>query len=821
MHFAADGGGSRRPVVTQNSRIIHNTLFNRRLFAYGKTPKITAGGGIRFANKPLIGPPWRRSGHRCTMDDKVKSILEKARLERKKAQFPRALKRLEQAIEKFPDELDLYVEAADVALDAGESRQTTQFLKRALDRFPDERAQIQDFARGRINTTNDPVLARFVLDAAVKVRDLEEARHCLDQLNDHGVRDLLQRIRNKKETLHAVEAGGYQFRGALLGLGICELLISLRLDRFKEAVTLACAILGEKPTEHVAFTPFFELLGAEHPRSGRIRLAYARSLMAAGRPLEALDQLLDAARTEGAVTAPCIEFAREIECDAPEFQGRLRRALPEMLLLRGEVDEAVAILGELLAESPEYAGEVVELLQPRASEPESSFDLRLLFGDAALQSGKPELAASCLEAASSENQRRVFELLEDKKPEALARFHGELALRLGEYERAAVILGGLCRTSPTDAAAVLRLIEPHRDAHPDLAGLMAEHTTPSTPGSSRGSGGGFEHFENQEFSLSGSSGGDFVRDDERATRPAPVSTAKDTSRPRFTQPIGGHEIDWDDLAPDDGPRDESVTAKTPETTEKADEPAPPDEPAATGQPDPPRVEPATVTEQTEVSQEEPTAATEDVTEAFVVNVSHRLRESGAATFFHVVPDEATGDEEATESVNTDTDATPDGPRADDASFDDRFGRFQRGELSNGDVIALIDAAFASGRLDAVRQLLCFEPTTDAEAFVRRLKQAEYQLATDQPREALKLLRMEDAENGPEQHRHDIGVKIAVCQRMLRDYAGAHETLERMCALFPDSVELERLARKNYEQYQEVQCTDAQILEKTTSLHVDD
>jgi TolA-binding protein len=70
-------------------------------------------------------------------------------------------------------------------------------------------------------------------------------------------------------------------------------------------------------------------------------------------------------------------------------------------------------------------------------------------------------------------------------------------------------------------------------------------------------------------------------------------------------------------------------------------------------------------------------------------------------------------------------------------------------------------------------------------------------------------------------RKDMWLKTVVCQRMRRDLEAAHATLTQLVELYPDCPQVAQLARQNYREYLQNQCTDAPVLEKLTSLDGDD
>src|SRR5262249_18365189 len=150
MHFASCRHPShisrRRPfvLVSADSAII-----------YRSAPMPASGAPVWYAIRLFRARREHFSGA-FTMSDKAASIIQKAAQERKRAQFGRALKRLEAGIAAHPEEIDLYLEAIDTAIEGGELPQATNLLKTVQDKFARERERVQQFVREKLRTVHDP-----------------------------------------------------------------------------------------------------------------------------------------------------------------------------------------------------------------------------------------------------------------------------------------------------------------------------------------------------------------------------------------------------------------------------------------------------------------------------------------------------------------------------------------------------------------------------------------------------------------------------------------------------------------------------------------
>ncbi len=239
----------------------------------------------------------------------------------------------------------------------------------------------------------------------------------------------------------------------------------------------------------------------------------------------------------------------------------------------------------------------------------------------------------------------------------------------------------------------------------------------------------------------------------------------------------------------------------------------------------------------------------NVDEAFVTNVGQKLYEAGAAVFFHiddVAPETTTPEPAAEPQTKADDELAtiiePQAPPApamepeveapevaaasspdpedttDEAStIEEAYERFQRGELKGAAVVALMERAIREGRVEQTRDLLSFQPDGDAEKFARLYFEAEYLSVCGRLLPALEILAQIDALGLTDDQKQRVWYKMAVCQRMVRDFGAANTTLTRLVETFPAREDYSRLLRTNFEQYISEQSVEAVALEKTSTL----
>jgi tetratricopeptide (TPR) repeat protein len=802
------------------------------------------------------------------MNEKAVSAQQKALQERKRGQHAKAVKRLEQAVSSFPDELDLYLDLIDACLEGGEVSRSTQFLKTVQDRFTKEKDRVNQFVRDRLAAVHDPALARFVVENSIKLRDLVTALDLLDLIPDHTVRDLLSRTRTKKQSLKSASHGGYSLRGELVTNELMSALLSIRIGNMKEAVTALVQILDEKPVEKAVLTPFLASLENKHPKSGRVRFAHAVAQAASGAERESLGRFVDAARMEEPVALLCVDRLKILR-ETSKAKTRVERALAEVYLIKGDVDDAAEVLRDYLAVEKDAGREVMLMVKPCIDPARGINACTWLALDASLTLEQSNVALEILRPLHQRADcgEALLEWFETKArnasltPEMLT-FHATLALDLKKYERAAELLRGVCTKAPQEVPAVLAIVDRHRSAHETLEALYREYAAKDADAGGDATDvddDGFQNFDNREFSMPGSApAAPAAPTAPRAPSAAPVAPGAQDKPIDFAARMRGkvekksfvetREISFDD---DDTP---SSATRQPAQPEPAAAPTAPVDTdgfeLSTG--------PAMMRPRLSPIKKDTAPA---VSEEHVANVARKLYETGAAAFFHVDADDK--DTRAKAEAQPEIEGQPavedspapaaaefePGPMAAPepspapepesapvialeaasdavkpepevvlpAAFEARFELFRNGLLDGKYVIALMESAVEEGRIDELGELLRHQPRDEAEAFSYRYFEAEHMIMGGRPLPAMKILAGLDSPGLSDEQKRRVWFKLAACQRAIHDFAAAQETLTRLVDAFPSREEYARLARTNFEQHLSEQSRQTTALEKTSTL----
>ena len=745
------------------------------------------------------------------MNEKALAAQQKARQERKRGHYDKAVKRLEQAIAQFPDELELVLDAVDACIEGGDVVQATTFLKIAQEKFTKEKDRVAQFVRDKLTAVHDPALARCVIENAVKRRDLESALEHLEQIPDHVARDLVARAKTKKQSLKSASHGGYSLRSEMFTNDLLSALLLFRLGMTKEGAAAMVEILDERPVETKILQPFLAGLESKQPKAGRIRFAHAVALWANGSEVEAIARYVEAARLDATVVALCAPRLEALR-DKTKYRPKVERALAEVLLLSGNHDGAAAILRTYLADNKDSGREVLMLLKPHLDPAHGINECVWVALDAALSLDQ---SAAAMEILRPLHQRgncsmELYGRLEDRgkngmlSPEIML-FHASLALELKDFPRAVEILNTVASTSPADIQSVVGLADKHRTVHPGLEELCRKHmqapVTESVP-----EDGDFQNFDNSEFSFHAEEKDGIERSSSSGPKKPAREPERAAAKPKKQSFVENRELSLDDdeappsAAQDhfDNPGDE-IGADAFETSKEIhlSESAPAPEPAPA-----PELTPAETPEmripQATVAPSEPVApppAVSAITESHVVSVAHYLGKAGAAAFFHI---EAEPEPAAPPPPSEDTIAPEPAPPAEP-------------------IAVRLERAADAGRVDELHELLAFDPKNDEERFAQRFYEAEYHALCNRPLPALSILAGLDGTSLTEAQREQVWFKTAVCQRSMNDFAAADETLKRLLGAYPGRTEYARLAKLNYEQFVGEQANDVPILQKTSTL----
>ncbi|MFQ5512463.1 MAG: tetratricopeptide repeat protein, partial [Candidatus Krumholzibacteriia bacterium] len=441
------------------------------------------------------------------MSTKTTEILEKVSQDRGKGDYPRALKRLREGIDRYPTEPAFYQEAMEIALESGETLAAIDFFKKAMRKLPERAGRLWDFAADKVRALNDPILCKFLVDLAIKKRDLKSAETALAGLKNHTAVELLKRTQTKIQSMSSAVNNGFAFKGEIVAGALAEGMLCLRAKRFQHGVKAFLRILDEKPVEQEVLTPFFAHLEKKYPRQGGISYVLGCCYLADEKYVKAFPKLCQGASLAPSLAEDAISRLEAVK-DRPSVpQEEINVSLARLFIVKGDDFCAAERFGAVLEKNMSRAPVILDILKPFVQDGRDSLVLDYVFMDAALLAQRPETALVHMKKIGRDRRLRN-ELLGwmDKKSQEQAlsvdilSYYAELALDQGRFERAVEVFREVVALSPADARVAAAILERHRaepavqDFYNDL-GAMRPEVKPTT--------GGFEieHYGGREFTL--------------------------------------------------------------------------------------------------------------------------------------------------------------------------------------------------------------------------------------------------------------------------------------------------------------------------------
>jgi tetratricopeptide (TPR) repeat protein len=763
------------------------------------------------------------------MSTNTAGILDKVEQDRRRGDHQKALKRLEEGIRKLPGEILLYREAIDVALEAGESRRSSQLFKSAQRRVPGAFEELWIFGKEKVAAYNDPVLCKSMLGTAIKKRDLEAAEDLLDSLKDHTIDDLLKRTRNKKQSLDVV--GGQMFRSELTVNTLAEALLCIRSKRFQDGARSFVQVLDDKPVEHQILTPYLATLQKQHPKRGGICYALGCSCLASEEWEKGIDKILAGVSLAPANADDAYERVEALQDITAVPAVKVKLALAKLKILKGDEHEAADMLRALLKNSEGKAPEILDLLETHVDGENDVPVLDYLYIETAMTANKSDLMLRHIKHIQRDRRRRseLLEWLDAKSRERhlatdILACYGQMLLEQQMYDRAIEIFRELLSKEPHQTSSVREALAPHR-RNATIKNFYDEIADPTTDDTSlEDDGFSIEHFGNRDFSL------DSHRiDSDRPSDDAASKTFDEAETPdepdKFDQgkfererELDLEELEAELLFEDNGADvDEEVLDEeiadhlgvsqhtwvqedTPDEDMEMSDHAETSEDAGT----PDEIDASTDAEWDD--EELGTAQeTEDTQEASFEDI-HVASGEPILLGISDVPQEEGDDDETVDNV-------PD--------FASRFASFENGDLDNNEIIDLVEEAARSGRMPAMKKLLEFRPDNLAQEIERKYYLAEYYLHDDQPLSALIILRTVNINGLSKEQRKAFLLRYAYCYQQLNRFDAAQSTYLRIMSEYPEFSAAEHMANVCYQRYLQSSASRGAVLEKVGSLGTPD
>ncbi len=173
-------------------------------------------------------------------------VLKKISQDREKGNIARARDRALDALEKWPENRDLLMEAIQACFDLSDTHRAVSLLKTALKRHPGDRSTVLNMAREQATYSFNPILASFIIDIYIRDRNLEGIRQTINMAGGNFTADLIKRCQTKwKSFCKTNNTSGKSFVDNALLLG----LLYQENEQYEQAVSPLGASLEQSPSD--------------------------------------------------------------------------------------------------------------------------------------------------------------------------------------------------------------------------------------------------------------------------------------------------------------------------------------------------------------------------------------------------------------------------------------------------------------------------------------------------------------------------------------------------------------------------------------------
>ena len=422
-----------------------------------------------------------------TQEKALKRILQ----ERERGDLPKARKTAVEALEKWPADYDLAIEAAQACLDLSDYPQAANILKNAHKRHANHRPEIMDFARTAFMHSFSTLLGSFIIETLMKAKNIEGVADLLHVSPESFVNDLMKRGETRSKNL----AADSQDRSPVFAEN--ELLLGTlykESKQFEKSVESLGRALELLPSEAQAIGALLIQIEQELPSNVLVKFYIGLASLSLAHPDKAEARFFQCLELDN----PPLEgiLAAIASAAAPCPNQELLRG--EILIRSGNVAEGVSAIRRSISNEPERSaacasappqGERITLAEQRlAILPGPLFnvpDIAFLYVDVATNAGLVKETISVLErfvAHDPAHRGAVIEWLEKNETASCTAPGQHLLARVycdgGAAEkcvRAARRAADMNETLVTGLIELFRRkMEEQPDCDPKLKALLAE-----------------------------------------------------------------------------------------------------------------------------------------------------------------------------------------------------------------------------------------------------------------------------------------------------------------------------------------------------------
>lgn len=250
-------------------------------------------------------------------------VLKRIEQDRQRGDLKKAHQRALDAVERWPGNYDLEMEAARACFDLSDYHKAVSLLKNALRSTPRNRAEIMNFAHQTLMDSFNPFLGSFLVEAYLRSRDIDRVEQILGSSPESFIDDLIKRSETRAKNS---SPGGQADKSGVADTELLLGLLYLHKRLFAEALSPLGAALERSPEDVQVIGSKFIELDRVLPASAGVKyyLGLSSSLLSHPEKMEA-------------------RFFQSLELDDPPLEKILQaieltdKQSEHLPLLRGEV----------------------------------------------------------------------------------------------------------------------------------------------------------------------------------------------------------------------------------------------------------------------------------------------------------------------------------------------------------------------------------------------------------------------------------------------------------------------------------------------------
>ena len=199
-----------------------------------------------------------------TQEKALKRVVQ----ERQRGDRKRALQKAMSALEKWPGDFDIAMEAIQLSLDISDFKESVSLMKSTIRLHPKSRQQLISIAREALHLSFNTFLASFVIEFLISSRDFDSARHAMRSGSASYIDGMIKRSETRSK---GFEESGQKKSSTCVDNEILLGLLYIEAQRWSEAVEPFGRAIKSLPDEAQIIGAVLLEIERECPTNSRIQ----------------------------------------------------------------------------------------------------------------------------------------------------------------------------------------------------------------------------------------------------------------------------------------------------------------------------------------------------------------------------------------------------------------------------------------------------------------------------------------------------------------------------------------------------------------------